>query len=220
TFVGICERWRALASWVPRFERDHAGRSLIGFGDDAKEGSRIGGVPSPYRAWAFAFRESTTATLALMRDKEDVAVHRFLQDLDNVLQGKAVHVGEHLRDADVLVRAALDRAVRKKAEAQQDGPIVAMVPQHDPPTSSQQPTAPQAEEKSAQAPYGTVNPHDLIQQKVAAAILGKKPPELSDWLRKIKDTAWVHPDWNGSKERFHYLLEQFAGGALLRSRIV
>lgn len=65
-----------------------------------------------------------------------------------------------------------------------------------------------------------VNAHDLIQHKVAARMLGKKPPELSDWVRKIADTGWAPSSWPDSKDRFHYLLMRFGGGRFLRSRIL
>jgi hypothetical protein len=120
TPVGVCERWSALASWVTRLTRGDDGQGLLGFGEDAREDRKIGGVPSPSRTWASAFREATAAVLPLMRGREDVAVHRLLQDLDDVLQGRDVYVGKHLREVDVLVRAALARA--KTAMASQKKP--------------------------------------------------------------------------------------------------
>lgn len=107
-----CRRWHALAEWLYQFEITHQGRRHLVPGEFSDRRAFIGGVRSPSIAWIKAFREATQAVAALMRGQEDVAVHRLVQDLDSVLGGENVSVTEHVREVDVLVRAAAGRAAR------------------------------------------------------------------------------------------------------------
>jgi hypothetical protein len=121
TPVGICTRWRSLAAWAPRFARHYGEREVIHFGlvdgnfGPVNAASMYPGAPgeekAPELAWAEAFRESTSTLVALVLDAkvEDVPLQRLLQDLDEVLDGKAVELGPHIREVDVLVRVIAAR---------------------------------------------------------------------------------------------------------------
>lgn len=109
TPAGACASWRALAAWVPRFQSWDRHQHVLGFGDAIHEAATMGGIPSPYRTWAIALRAATTRLLELAGEAEDVAVHRLLQDLDDILEGKSVVVTAHVRDVDLVVRLVLTR---------------------------------------------------------------------------------------------------------------
>lgn len=124
---GLCTRWRGLSALAPKFARRLGGREVIHFGVvDAKFGpvsaARMhpgapGEEKAPELAWAEAFRESTSSlvTLALDAKVEDVPLQRLLQDLDEVLDGKAVELGPHIREVDVIVRGIAARIEHPRA---------------------------------------------------------------------------------------------------------
>jgi hypothetical protein len=99
-----CRRWRVLSEWVPRFGLGDANTLIVGFGAEVRADHRPGGMASPYRGWTLAFRAATARFLDLVGVPEDVAVHRLLQDIDDVLAGKSVALGINLREVDLVVR--------------------------------------------------------------------------------------------------------------------
>jgi hypothetical protein len=121
TPAGICARWRGLAALAHKFARHLGGREVIHFGMvDGKFGPvnaarMYPGAPgeekAPELAWAEAFRESTSSVVTLVLDAkvEDVPVQRLLQGLDEVLDGKGVELGPHIREVDVIVRVIAAR---------------------------------------------------------------------------------------------------------------
>jgi hypothetical protein len=127
TPVGICTRWQGLAAWAPKFARHLGGREVIHFGvvdgnfGPVNAARMYPGAPgeekAPELAWAEAFRESTSTLVALVLDAkvEDVPLQRLLQDLDEVLDGKAVELGPHIREVDVLVRVIAARVEHPRA---------------------------------------------------------------------------------------------------------
>lgn len=136
TPVGIFTRWRGLAAWAPRFARHYGGREVIHFGvvdgnfGPVNVARMYPGAPgeekAPELAWAEALRESTSTLVALALDAkvEDVPLQRLLQDLDDVLDGKAVELGRQIREVDVLVRAIAARIEHPRAANTNDGHAV------------------------------------------------------------------------------------------------
>ena len=104
----LCKKWFALAAWTRRFELRRDGRECLGCATGI--GRDLGGLPSPFRTWVTELRTVTIMLLDHVVAPLDVAIHRLVQDLDDVLAGHLVDVRAHLRDVDLAVRTLTTRA--------------------------------------------------------------------------------------------------------------
>lgn len=132
TPLGVCARWQGLASWAARFARSQNGREVISFGFLTAQPSRASTAQmqpdgtddsvAPALLWAEAFRATTRLMLPLVVDEklDDVVVHRLLQDLDDVIDGKSTELAEDLREVDVLVRTVATRTEHRTAVSSVD----------------------------------------------------------------------------------------------------
>jgi hypothetical protein len=216
TPAGICTRWRGLAALAPKFARHLGGREVIHFGVvDAKFGpvsaARMhpgapGEEKAPELAWAEAFRESTSSlvTLALDAKVEDVPLQRLLQDLDEVLDGKAVELGPHIREVDVLVRVIAGRIDHPQAANSTGNQVV----NPDAKELHQGKTSAQAERGEPTAQADDTLEFDKIEKAVVLLIRdGQQPRSMREYAKDVglhhatlsRNENWRRA-WEASKE--------------------
>jgi hypothetical protein len=99
----VCTKWLKLAPWGAKLSRGTPEREVFTLRD--AEPIAV--------AWFDDFRLLTAALPRVFLDArvglDVIAAHRLLQDLDEVRDGKALDVTAHVREVDVLVRAAHSR---------------------------------------------------------------------------------------------------------------
>lgn len=211
TSAAVCVRWQALASWARRFERrTNDGREVIDFGGLAGPVNACRMCPGesgeplpPELAWAEAFRDATRAALPLMRGTEDVAVHRLLQCLDRVLEGKAVDIADLVREVDVFVRAAAGRS---------EQPVTATPDLQQPGTSQPRDPLPQADDTLE---------FDPIEKATALLLRDKgQPRSMRSYAKQVgvnhstlsRNSAWQRA-WQAAQQATKKRADEIPGGS-------